>query len=165
MTVVDSSASLCTFCVCQAVLCVWVFLSKILSKFLSVSWLRTSASSCVQDVQMYKCTNVNVKACWKRLVLWFCCVPVMCVKEVDEDIYKRIKQVRVSLQLRPGVHPRGYLAGGFISSLLPQPVPNALCCNVPLRKISNACLKTAHGCGSHAFQLCSYRKWLLFCYH
>lgn len=65
------------------------FLSKILSKFLSVSWLRTSASSCSQVCE-YECEGMLLLVLLLLLVLWFCCVPVMCVKELDETIYKQV---------------------------------------------------------------------------
>lgn len=70
-------------------MCLVFFLSKILSKFLSVSWLRTSASSCSQVCE-YECEGMLLLVLLLLLVLWFCCVPVMCVKELDETIYKQV---------------------------------------------------------------------------
>lgn len=77
------------------------FLPKILSKSLSISWLRTSASSCAQ---VYECHCQCMLETSGPVVL-LCSSDV--VEELDEAIYE---QVRVSLQLRPGVHPWGCLA-------------------------------------------------------
>lgn len=104
---------------------------------------------------MHKFLNVSVNICWKLLVVHFeRDDSVMSVVGLEEAVYE---EVRLSQQLRPqertqrvsseeptrwATEDKGRgelccLAGeGFVSSLLPGPMPNSLCCSASLGKTS-----------------------------
>lgn len=65
-------------------MCLVFFLPKILSKSPSVSWLRTSASSCAQVCECH--CQCMLETSGLVVLLCFCDV----VEEFDEAIYKQV---------------------------------------------------------------------------
>lgn len=90
ITVMDSGALLCIFCVCWAEF--YVFHLRTFPNLSLYCGLE------LQHLSVHKFVNVKVNICWKLLVVQFWCVPVMSVKGSEEAIYEH---VQLSQQLRP----------------------------------------------------------------